>query len=123
MLQTPWRTCQRHQRRSIMQWCDQKIGSNADCATMPMSPPTQPWTRSCWPCTCVEKSSKLVRLRMLSTVAAVGSDDGEPELRRVRGGLVGSAAGTGPELSDAVFLNDAGMPLACDAADVQSHHG
>ena len=40
-------TCHRYQERSIMQWCDQKIGSNADAGMTPMSPPTQPWTLLC----------------------------------------------------------------------------
>src|SRR3954447_7858783 len=97
MLSTPYLTCHRYQSRSIMQWCDQKIGSNADAAITPMSPPVQPWTASWMFCTWLEKSSNVVApLRIASTAAFVGSAEGGLGLRVVRGGLARNAGGTGP---------------------------
>src|SRR3954451_20131906 len=135
MLSTPYLTCHRYQSRSIMQWCDQKIGSNADAAITPMSPPTQPWTPSWMFWIWLEKSSNVVApLRIACTVASDGSAEGGPGLRVVRGGgarggrggLARSAGGTGRLCSAPLAVPDvkaAGRPFWCDTADVQSHHG
>jgi hypothetical protein len=63
------------------------MGSNAAVGTLPIAPPTQPWTALCNRfSSCEEKSVKLLSPMIFSTVAASGRSDGSPGSREVFGG-------------------------------------
>src|SRR5215467_3312547 len=110
MLFVPFCSCQRYQIRSIMQWCAQKIGSKADVATTPISPPTHTCIPSWMSSSCEEKSTKLPKPIKLATSDGFGKELGRSGERCVwRAGPVG-ISGIGPE------ARAFGEPLTFEAA-------
>jgi hypothetical protein len=128
----PLRACHIDQMRSIIAWCDQKIGSNAAVPITPMSPDTQPCTWSCKSSSNELKSPQSVAARHASTLSCVGNSSGEPGERVVVcriGGLVCGrlmrkpSSGLGWPSAPVRAVKMAGRSLCRGGPSVQSHQG